>query len=170
MYCSNFTDIFKSFVVEYFLPTRPPRGAWVFRWTFSPSPSSFSPSPHHQLWGLGGTVLYSTVLYCTVLYSPPMERPGPAAFILLKSTCVESLTGLTRLNAACSLVFFSAACCSLAFFAAASKVVFTQSHLHMAAWLKKTFERDFLFQKKRLMWDVSPVQGWTTGNVHFTES
>ena len=45
--------------------------------------------------------------------------------------------GLTRLHAACSLVFFAAArcslvffaaaCCSLVFFAAASKVVFTQS-------------------------------------------
>ena len=59
-----------------FLPMHPPRGAWVFRLTFFPSPSSSSPSPHHQLWGLGGTVLYCTVLYCTVLSSYGEARPG----------------------------------------------------------------------------------------------
>ena len=46
------------------------------------------------------------VLYCTVLYC--MERPGPAKLILLKSICVESLMGIPRVNAACSLVFFAA--------------------------------------------------------------
>ena len=37
---------------KFFLPTCPPRGAWVNRWTFSPSPSPPSPSPsspHHQI-------------------------------------------------------------------------------------------------------------------------
>ena len=59
---------------------------WVNRWTFSPSPPS--PSPHHQLWGLGGTVLYCTVLYCTVIYCtvqyrtvkkniPPPQKKSP---------------------------------------------------------------------------------------------
>ena len=39
-----------SQVCSAFLPTCPPRGAWVNRWTFSPfPPSSPSSSPHHQL-------------------------------------------------------------------------------------------------------------------------
>ena len=54
-----------------FYPRSPEVEPWVFRWTFSSYPSP-SPPPHHQLWGLGGTVLnctvYCTVLYCTVLY------------------------------------------------------------------------------------------------------
>ena len=49
-----------------FYPRSPEVEPWIFRWTFS-SPSPSYPSPHHQLWGLGGTVLYCTV-YCTVLY------------------------------------------------------------------------------------------------------
>ena len=51
---------------SYFYPWSPEVEPWVFRWTFSSYPSP-SPPPHHQLWGLGGTVLYCTV-YCTVLY------------------------------------------------------------------------------------------------------
>ncbi len=44
-----------------FLPTRPPRGAWVFRWTFSPLPPPLPSNLQICQWPL-------TVLYCTVLY------------------------------------------------------------------------------------------------------
>ena len=64
----------------------------------SSSSSSFTPPAFCQ------QPLYCTVLYCTVLYSPHMERPGPAKLILLKFICVETLTGIPRVNAACSLV------------------------------------------------------------------
>ena len=32
----------------HFLPTPPPRGAWVFRWTFSSLPPLLPPLPHLQ--------------------------------------------------------------------------------------------------------------------------
>ena len=58
--------IFWYFRGSIFTPRSPEVEPWVFRWTFS-SPSPSYPSPHHQLWELGGTVLYCTA-YCTVLY------------------------------------------------------------------------------------------------------
>ena len=65
-----------DYLIWFVYPRSPEVEPWVFRWTFSSPPS---PPPHHQLWGLGGTVLctvlyctcivlYCTVLYCTLLY------------------------------------------------------------------------------------------------------
>ena len=67
--------------------------------------------------------VFYIILYCTVLSTS-------GEFILLKLTCVESLTGRAGMN--------PTARSSLVFFAASSKVVFTQSRLHMAARLEKT--------------------------------
>ena len=78
------------------------------------------------------TVLYCTVLYCTVLYSPLLS--SPLLFILQKLTCFESLTGRARLHPDMLLSLLRRSRDSLVF----SKVVFTQSCLHMAAQLEKT--------------------------------
>ena len=77
------------------------------------------------------TVLYCTVLYCTVLYCTILS--SPLLFILQNFTCFESLMGRARLNPDTLLSLLRRSRDSLVFFAASSKVIFTQSCLHMAA-------------------------------------